>query len=83
MTENETLNTTLNAPRGPDPVRAIRFRWTLDRLYRHPDLIDRLRREEYELAWGALSEKRWRSTILAALEKHPEIEAELATRVKK
>jgi hypothetical protein len=60
--------------RGGDSRKAILCRWTLDRLYKHPDLMERLKREEYDLAWRALSGRSARTCLLRALEIHPEIQ---------
>lgn len=69
-----------NEFRGGDVVKAALTRWTLDRLYKHEDLADRLMREEYEVAWAALSNRAARACLLKALAAHPEVQNELATR---
>jgi hypothetical protein len=69
-----------NEIRGGDPLKAVIARWTLDRLNRHEDLAERLMREEYEVAWSALSKRAARGCLLKALAAHPEVQNELATR---
>jgi hypothetical protein len=66
--------------RGGDPRKAVLCRWTLDRLYRHPDLIEQLKRAEYELAWSALRGRTLRGCLLQAFENRPDIQSELALR---
>ena len=69
-----------NETRGGDPLKAVIARWTLDRLSKHPDLTDRLKREEYEVAWAGLSIRAARSCLMKALAARPEVQNELAQR---
>jgi hypothetical protein len=63
-----------------DPRRAIAARWNLERLFKEPDLVQRLQRERYDLAWAALKPRRVRSALFKALEESREVQAELAAR---
>jgi hypothetical protein len=65
---------------GGDPVKAIVIRWTLDRLYKHPDLTDRVMREGYKLAWAGLSLRGNRKALIKALAANPEVREELTRR---
>jgi hypothetical protein len=74
------MNEETNQIRGGDPLKAVIARWTLDRLYKHEDLIERLKREEYRAAWEGLSIRAARGCLLKALAAHKEIQDELAQR---
>jgi len=70
----------INEIRGGDPLKAVIIRWTLDRLSKHPDLTDRLMREEYKMAWAGLRGRTARACLMKALTANPEIQNELAQR---